>query len=104
MSLPQSRRHQCTIDGHGVRLQPKTAQLLVLLLTAHPDRGLSMVELVEGLWPDADDQPDTATKQIGTYLWQLRQAGVPVVNEFAFCWRVPAGAIGGGQHRRRLAA
>jgi hypothetical protein len=75
MSWPQYCRRQCSV----VRtLAPLQAELLALLLLSPPGQFLAVEEIVEGLWPDADHQPLTASRLTQHAIFELRELGVPI--------------------------
>lgn len=97
MTVPQARRHCCTIDGRVVRLSPQLAALLAHLLVAGPHRFAGFDELVAVLWPDPDRQPLGAAAVIRTGVTMLRGRGVVVENHHGRGYRLPP-------HGRRAAA
>lgn len=89
MTLPQYRRHECTIDGRLVHLCPQATELLATMLVSGPDRFLNADMLVQALWPDPDLEPNWAEVMIWRYVLWLRRAGIPIENAYSFGWRIP---------------
>jgi DNA-binding response OmpR family regulator len=108
MTVPQMRRHECTIDGTVVRLPPQVADLLALLLMRSPDDIVDRATIIEAIWPNPDLQPLTATIAIRVYVAALRRIGVPVetIGHSKGCrgWRIPVEARGSDAPAQRLAA
>jgi DNA-binding response OmpR family regulator len=92
MTTPQYRRHECTVDGLTVRLSAAKTEFLATLLLCHPERFLSISELIEASWPDPDFEPDYAGNIIAHWIEHLRLIGIPVENYWGFGWRIPAHA------------
>lgn len=68
MSWPQYRRRQCWVR---VDLHPAEAELLALLLMRRGQL-VSREEMIEVLWPIADQQPLDAARYIAVTLSELR--------------------------------
>jgi DNA-binding response OmpR family regulator len=58
-----SRQGEARIAGRAVRLTPKAAQLLELLMR-HPGQLVRRAQIEAALWPDAPPQPDAVRGQI----------------------------------------
>jgi hypothetical protein len=99
MTLPQYRRHECTINGRTVRLFGECTtkaciangclnrELLALLLVSPPDRYLCRDDLIEALWPD--NEPDWATAIVHRLIHALRGLSVPIETSYTFGYRIP---------------
>lgn len=89
MTLPQYRRHECTIDGVPKHLTTAQAELLAALLVRGPDRPLPVSEIFGLLWPDPDREPDTAHKVIQVYVSCLREIGALIIGRNGFGYTIP---------------
>lgn len=87
MTLPQLRRHECTIDGRVVKLRHTLAELLALLLVSGP-KFLSRDDLIEALWPNPDFEPEWAETIIHLRIHELRAHGVEIESAYKFGYRV----------------
>lgn len=89
MTLPQYRRHECTIV---VKLRPAMSELLANLLVSPPDRFVSKETLIQALWADPDVEPGNAESIVRRDIHFLRRLGVPIQSHIGFGWRIPADA------------
>jgi DNA-binding response OmpR family regulator len=72
MTWPQYLRRECRIGEFVIKLSPQETEVLSTLLMRYPD-SLTVTELIEAVWPDADHEPDYAVALIGQHIWHLRQ-------------------------------
>lgn len=104
MTLPQYRRHECTINGRTVKFWwPMWSEVLALLLVSPPDRFISKSTLIEAVWPDPDFEPEYAARMIITTIHYLRSNGVEIETHYSFGWRIPEHARGQMIEMRRAA-
>jgi hypothetical protein len=82
MTLPQLRRHQCSVDGRTVQLTPAQANLVALLLVSHPDCWVDRETVVAALWPNPDRMPDRHYDVLKVHVCHVRRAGIPVEARF----------------------
>lgn len=58
MTWPQYKARVCCVDGRIlVRLSPQQTELLLMLMLRYP-RAVALSDLVEMLWPDAEEEPE----------------------------------------------
>lgn len=105
MTLPQYRRHECTIDGHSLRLMRHEAEGLALLLAASPDRGLTRHEIAEAVWPDRRTRPISAVNCVSVHISRLKLLGVLIDGGREWPYRIPVeGRAAAASEPARLAA
>jgi hypothetical protein len=79
MTFPQSLRNECTLGGKVLKLGPVQARVIEILLLTTPGHVISNAEMIEYLWPNPDEQPDTATKVVDQTFHRLRRKGIRIV-------------------------
>lgn len=89
MTLPQYRRHECTVDGRRIRLWSTWTEGLAVLLVSDPSGFVSRSTLIEAMWPDPDMEPDYAHTMVDRFVHELRRRGVTIENASGFGWRIP---------------
>lgn len=72
MTWPEYQHNLCWFEGRLIRLQPRCADLLLILLM-NRGRTMSKGQLVEGMWPDPDEEPEWAENAINVRFRLLRQ-------------------------------
>jgi DNA-binding winged helix-turn-helix (wHTH) protein len=79
MTLPMASRREAEIDGQLEHFSPTAHRLLELLLIRGP-RWTLHGDMIEIMYPDPDNEPETAYKSLAQSLTILRQAGVKISN------------------------
>lgn len=71
MTWPMYRHRECRYRGRLVQLTRSETEVLSVLLL-HRGRPLFAGQLLEAIYPDPDDEPDTAKKCLHVFLSDLR--------------------------------
>lgn len=79
MTYYQLLRRECTLGGEVIRLAGEQARLLAILLMQNPHRYFDFGELIERMWPNPDEEPQSALKVIDQYIYRLRRCGIRIV-------------------------
>lgn len=89
MTWTQYRYQVCRVDGKYVELGPVAHELVTRLLLAPPGHYVPSDEIVNWLWPNPDDEPETAYNILRTMCWRLaKQHGIVI--ESKYCQRYVA--------------
>jgi DNA-binding response OmpR family regulator len=89
MTLPQSHRGECSVDGRKLHLTPQETVLLEALLVRGPDRPMPLAEIIEVLWSNPNREPDSAIKVVQVYISRLRAIGVQIIGRNGFGYTIP---------------
>ena len=89
ITFPMMERGECKIEGRTVRFRPGEYEVLLILLLGHPDRYLTVWQIVELAWPNADLQPDAATDIVQKYISDMRAYAAPIETRWGYGYRIP---------------
>lgn len=105
MTWPQYRHRECIVNGVKRRLEPREAEFVLLLLLGDPAKFLTNEHFIEALWPNPDDEPESASaNMVSVYMSRLRRRhGIVIEHRWRDCkklvdtfggHRIPAHARG----------
>lgn len=72
MTWPQLRRNEFTLRGRPVRLEPQTMKVFAVLYM-NLGRVVRVEDLIEGVWPNPELEPDYSTNVIYQKIHNLRR-------------------------------
>lgn len=112
MTWPEYQASCCRLDNVLTRMGPTQAEVLCILLLAHPDTYITREEMIGRLWPNPDDEPESVIgSYVHVYMSRLRLRGIVIATRNHNYgpidyggWRIPREARGRPERLARLAA